>query len=134
MRCCQAISVQYDQTLTLLLQTIGYQDAVNTGTEPSNASQQATAGPQQQLLQSESENRMLRHRLTTQLDQASQIESSLADVAQLTQVFTDQVMHQSEQIELLYDQVCPQPVAAAVLSCDKACASMSCCAKRVFSC
>lgn len=105
MRCCQAISVQYDQTLTLLLQTIGYHDAVNTGTEPDNASQQATAGPQQQLLQSESENRMLRHRLTTQLDQASQIESSLADVAQLTQVFTDQVMHQSEQIELLYDQV-----------------------------
>ena len=105
--------MQYDQALTLLLQTIGYQDAVNTGTEPS--SQQATAEPQQQLLQSESENRMLRHRLTTQLDQASQIESSLADVAQLTQVFTDQVMHQSEQIEMLYDQVCPQAVAQAML-------------------
>lgn len=89
----------------MLLQTIGYQDAVNTGIERNNASQQAVAGPQQELIQSEGENRLLRHRFTTQLDQASQIESSLAEVAQLTQVFTDQVMHQSEQIELLFNQV-----------------------------
>ena len=91
----------------MYVQTVGYQNAVNTGTEPNNdASQQSMVGSQQELVQSEGENRMLRHRLTTQLDQASQIESSLAEVAQLTQVFTDQVMHQSEQIEMLYDQVC----------------------------
>ena len=63
------------------------------------------AVPQQELLQSECENRMLRNRLTTTLDQASQIESSLAEVAQLTEQFTDQVLHQSEQIETLYNEV-----------------------------
>lgn len=88
------------------MQTVGYQDAVSTRVQPSNADQQSYAGAQQELMQSEGENRLLRHRLATQLDQASHIETSLAEVAQLTQVFTDQVMHQSEQIEMLYNQVC----------------------------
>lgn len=75
------------------------------------------AGSQQELLQSEGENRMLRHRLTATLDQASQIESSLAEVAQLTEQFTDQVLHQSQQIETLYMQVCAEHWMSSCLRC-----------------
>lgn len=68
-------------------------------------SSQQMEGPQQELVQTEGENRLLRHRLNTHRDQASGIEASLAEVAQLTELFTQQVMQQSEQIELLYTEV-----------------------------
>lgn len=71
--------------------------------ESANLSQHAEG--QQELMQTEGENRLLRHRLNTHRDQATGIESSLAEVAQLTEVFTQQVMQQSEQIELLYTEV-----------------------------
>ena len=83
------------------LQTLGYQNL--TLDESANLSQHAEG--QQELMQTEDENRLLRHRLNTHRDQATGIESSLAEVAQLTEVFTQQVMQQSEQIELLYTEV-----------------------------
>ncbi|KAA6423916.1 MAG: hypothetical protein FRX49_05875 [Trebouxia sp. A1-2] len=67
-----------------------------------------TEGSHQELMQTESENRLLRHRLNTTRDQATGIESSLAEVAQLTELFTQQVMSQSEQIETLYDEAVAQ--------------------------
>lgn len=83
------------------LQTLGYQNLPLN--ESANLSQHAEG--QQELMQTEDENRLLRHRLNTHRDQATGIESSLAEVAQLTEVFTQQVMQQSEQIELLYTEV-----------------------------
>lgn len=71
--------------------------------ESANFSQHAEG--EQELMQTEGENRLLRHRLNTHRDQATGIESSLAEVAQLTEVFTQQVMQQSEQIEVLYTEV-----------------------------
>lgn len=96
--------------LTLRLkhvQTLGYQTLPPdelAGTSSSMPSQQMQ-GPHQDLMQTESENRLLRHRLNTHRDQATGIESSLAEVAQLTEMFTQQVMQQSEQIEILYTEV-----------------------------
>ncbi len=72
---------------------------------PDGMSPQQMDGPQQEVMQTETENRLLRHRLNTQLDQATGIEASLAEVAQLTELFTHQVVRQSEQIETLYDEV-----------------------------
>lgn len=83
------------------MQTIGYQTLPPE--ESANLSQSADG--QQELMQTEGENKLLRHRLNTHRDQATGIESSLAEVAQLTEVFTQQVMQQSEQIELLYTEV-----------------------------
>ena len=94
---CYVLLTRYDA-----LQTLGYQ------TMPSDDyadSSQEMEGPQQELVQTEGENRLLRHRLNTHRDQASGIEASLAEVAQLTELFTQQVMQQSEQIELLYHEV-----------------------------
>ena len=88
-------------------------------------SPQQMDGPQQELMQSESENRLLRHRLTTTRDQATGIEASLAEVAQLTELFTHQVMSQSEQIETLYDEVTVQ--SCLMLLAD----SLPCCQRHV---
>ena len=96
------------------LQTLGYQNMPLD--DAANLSQHAEG--QQELMQTEDENRLLRHRLNTHRDQATGIESSLAEVAQLTEVFTQQVMQQSEQIELLYTEV------------SLACVTGCCCANK----
>lgn len=62
-------------------------------------------GPQQELMQTENENRLLRHRLATTQDRTSGIEASLADVGNLLDIFSHQVLQQSEQIETLYHEV-----------------------------
>lgn len=93
---------------TLSPQTINYQMAPDEYGSTNGMSLQQMNGPQQELMQSESENRLLRHRLTTTRDQATGIEASLAEVAQLTELFTQQVMSQSEQIETLYDEAVAQ--------------------------
>jgi len=87
------------------LQNINYQMPPNDYGSADGMSPQQPEGPHQELMQTESENRLLRHRLNTTQDQATGIESSLAEVAQLTELFTQQVMSQSEQIETLYDEV-----------------------------
>ena len=76
------------------------------------------AGPQQELMQTETENRLLRHRFNTTRERATGIESSLADVGNLLDIFSHQVLQQSEQIETLYNEVrvCAKPttqIAAA---------------------
>jgi hypothetical protein len=87
------------------LQTMNYQMPPDDYGSADGMSPQQTEGPHQELMQTESENRLLRHRLNTTQDQATGIEASLAEVAQLTELFTQQVMSQSEQIETLYDEV-----------------------------
>ena len=96
------------------MQTVGYQNLLP---DDHASSGQQMEGQQQELMQSEGENRLLRHRLNTHRDQATGIETSLAEVAQLTELFTQQVMQQSEQIEVLYNEVTLKwPVAASMLS------------------
>jgi hypothetical protein len=87
------------------LQTINYQMPADDYGSADGMAPQQPEGPHQELMQTESENRLLRHRLNTTQDQATGIEASLAEVAQLTEFFTQQVMSQSEQIETLYDEV-----------------------------
>ena len=87
------------------LQTINYQMPPDDYGSADGMAPPQPEGPHQELMQTESENRLLRHRLNTTQDQATGIESSLAEVAQLTELFTQQVMSQSEQIETLYDEV-----------------------------
>ncbi|DBA75224.1 TPA: hypothetical protein ACH3X1_010518 [Trebouxia sp. C0004] len=90
------------------VQTMNYQMPPDDYGSADGMSSQQTEGPHQGLMQTESENRLLRHRLNTTQDQATGIESSLAEVAQLTELFTQQVMSQSEQIETLYDEAVAQ--------------------------
>lgn len=93
--------------LSLLgLQALNYQSLPSANQASTNGlTPQQMDGPQQQLMESESENRLLRHRLHATNDQATGIEASLAEVANLTELFTQQVMTQSEQIETLYYEV-----------------------------
>ena len=92
------------------LQTINFEVPPDHHDSANGISPPQTEGSHQELMQTESENRLLRHRLNTTRDQATGIESSLAEVAQLTELFTQQVMSQSEQIETLYDEVKAEPL------------------------
>ena len=88
------------------LQALNYQSMPSANQASTNGlTSQQMDGPQQQLMETESENRLLRHRLHATNDQATGIEASLAEVANLTELFTQQVMTQSEQIETLYYEV-----------------------------
>lgn len=104
------------------LQTINYQMPPDDYGSADGMSPRQPEGPHQELMQTENENRLLRHRLNTTQDQAAGIEASLAEVAQLTELFTQQVMSQSEQIETLYDEA----RAKRLLRCARQMVGMEC--------
>lgn len=68
---------------------------------------------QQQTL--EQENRALVSELSSLNQSARSIEGTMRELAQLSQMFSAQVMHQAEQIEQLYQQVGLTPLPPSLL-------------------
>ena len=79
--------------------------------EPSQQSQAFAHLPPEQQQALEEENRALVSELSSLNQSARGIESTMRELAQLSQMFSAQVMHQAEQIEQLYQQVnCSPPL------------------------
>ena len=73
--------------------------------EPGQQSQAWAQLPQEQQQALEAENQALVNELSSLNQSARGIESTMRELAQLSQMFSAQVMHQAEQIEQLYQQV-----------------------------
>ena len=73
--------------------------------EPNQQSQAWAQLPPEQQQALEAENRALVSELSSLNQSARGIESTMRELAQLSQMFSAQVMHQAEQIEQLYQQV-----------------------------
>ncbi|CAL5220930.1 g3028 [Coccomyxa viridis] len=72
--------------------------------EPGQQSQAWAQLPQEQQQALEAENQALVNELSSLNQSARGIESTMRELAQLSQMFSAQVMHQAEQIEQLYQQ------------------------------
>ena len=73
--------------------------------EPSQQSQAFAHLPPEQQQMLEEENTALVKELSSLNQSVRSIESTMRELAQLSQMFSAQVMHQAEQIEQLYSQV-----------------------------
>ena len=67
-----------------------------------------TAGEMQAQQQIEAENQALQEELQSLGEQVAQTEASMRELAALNQMFSTQVLHQSEQTRQLYQQVCTE--------------------------
>lgn len=62
---------------------------------------------------SDAENAALQQQLLTTSEDVTRMERSMRDIATLNQMFSAQVVHQSEQIEHIYGKVCCWGAAVA---------------------